>query len=92
MKGWTGKGAVYDEKVKEYGGYEAEDITSVDDLISKLELTKALSDFDIKEISLAYAKQLTQEPVFVFDGVDKKTNHRKLIICDKTGQSTLYDK
>jgi hypothetical protein len=92
MKGWTGKGAVYDEKVKEYGGYEAEDITSVDDLISRLELTKALSDFDIKAISLAYAKQLTQEPVFVFDGVDKKTNHRKLIICDKTGQSTLYDK
>ena len=91
MKGWTGKGAVYDDKVKEYGGFEAEDIGSIDNLISRLGLVKALADFDIKTVSLAYAKQLTKEPVFVFDGIDKKTNHRKLIVCDKTGQSNLYD-
>ena len=91
MKGWTGKGAVYDEKVKEYGGLVAEDITSMNDLVSRLELTKQITDFDIKVVSLAYAKQLTTEPVFVFDGVDKKTNRRKLLVCDKTGQSSLYD-
>lgn len=91
LKGWSGKGAVYDKKVKEYGGFEAEDITSVSDLISKLGISKQFTDFDIKSISLAYAKQLTKEPVFVFDGVDKKTNYRKLIVCDKSGQTTIYD-
>ena len=91
MKGWTGKGAVYDEKVKEYGGAVAEDITSLAELIERLDVTQQVKDLDIKVVSLGFQKELYKEPIFIFDGIDKSKNARKLISVSNLGIQTLYD-
>ena len=77
--------------ISKLGGAAAEDITSVTDLIEILGVSDEIKTMDIKVVSLGTQTVIGKEPIFIFDGIDKETNHRKLILVDHNGVTHIID-
>jgi hypothetical protein len=77
--------------ISKLGGAVAEDIASVTDLIERLGVSDEIKTMDIKVVSLGTQTVIGKEPIFIFDGIDKETNHRKLILVDHNGVTHIID-
>ena len=102
-KNWTKPGVIYTNDgskastEKGYvdksslGGFVAEDITCLEDLIKMLGVENEMKAYDIKVVSLGKQTSISKDPIFIFDGIEKTTNHRKLVLVDHNSTSTIYE-